>query len=234
MLLKYLVPVAGLVVLQVFLNSNTATAQVDLATTGGDLSGEKDDLDSAELFLRPVVIKYGHDHPGIYTWQGGSGVGQGWGVYQQKAQVVMMKPAQGGSGWGEKKMKKKKSKKKKKKKKKKKEKKGGWGWAWIEEGGDSGGGQVGAGGYGGGGGGDDDESSEEKKSRSDLPPKPELSPNGQFPNNPNIQPVGPGQRSFNSRWGRPDTSMTPYDEEDDDGEAYVEDYQPAQFYNSYY
>jgi len=101
MLVKYLLPLGALVALQFFLNS-PASAQVD---------GEKDDLDSAELFLRPVVIKYGHDHPGIYTWQGGSGVGQGWGMYKPKA-------AAASGGWGKEKKKKKKAKKKKKPKKK--------------------------------------------------------------------------------------------------------------------
>jgi hypothetical protein len=105
MLLKYLVPIGGLVVLQLFLNQRVVDAKNDdqvAVASSGESSGEiSDDLQSAELFLRPVVVKYGHDHPGVYTWQGGSGVGNGWGVYQPKAQVMMMPTRQqGGQGWG--------------------------------------------------------------------------------------------------------------------------------------
>jgi len=110
MLVKYLLPVAVLVVVQFALNSWATTPTVESTEVA-----EKDDLDSAELFLRPVVIKYGHDHPGIYTWQGGSGVGQGWGMYKPKAEAS--------GGWGKEKKKKGKKKKEKKKKKKKPKKK---------------------------------------------------------------------------------------------------------------
>lgn len=97
MLLKYLVPLGlGLVLL-------ISQASADSSYEGDELQERRDvpdDLDSAELFLRPVVVKYGHEHPGVYTWQGGSGMGQGWGVYQQKAQVMMVPAQQGGGGWG--------------------------------------------------------------------------------------------------------------------------------------
>lgn len=61
MLLKYLVPVAGLVALQLFLNRADAQVSTELA------EAEHEDLETSEIFLRPVVIKYGHDHPGKNT-----------------------------------------------------------------------------------------------------------------------------------------------------------------------
>jgi len=137
----------------------------------------------------------------------------------------------------------------------------GWSWGPIDSDGDGddGGGKVGSSGYGGGGGGGGkDESSEENKKddqrRSDIPIQININNPAAVDVGPSIPnpgregiPSGPeggaGQRSFQSRFGRP--SISPprdWDEEDDDGEALVEvdheddDYleQPAQFYSTYY
>jgi len=92
LLLKYLAPVAALVLFQIVSNSKWAEAE------STEMS---DDLESAELFLRPVVVKYGHDSGGVYTWQGASGTGGGWGVYKpQTMMMVPMQPMQQGGGWG--------------------------------------------------------------------------------------------------------------------------------------
>jgi len=160
MLVKYWLPVAVLVTVQAvwtsWVSADTQPQQSVQVNSGESKeAGDVGDLEAQELFLRPVVIKYGHDSPSVYTWQGASGVGQGWGVYSQtqgmqQGQQGWPKPEQ--KGWGKKKKGKKKKKKKKKKPKKKKKKKkpkkkknkawskpkkkeeGGWGEK-VEEGG---------------------------------------------------------------------------------------------------
>jgi len=219
MLVQYLIPIGVLVALQLVLNS-WGEVEAAAAPTSTEV-GEKDDLESAELFLRPVVIKYGHDHPGIYTWQGGSGVGMGWGMYKPKAmEATGGWPKEKKKAKKKKKEKKKKPKKKKKKKpkkkkpkKKKKEKKGGWGWSWgwIEEGG------AGSDGYGSveEEGGDE---KEEKERRINVP-----------------APTVPGnlKESIVARYGTLDP-----DWDDNDGDDYFEDnvyrYQLPQYVRNAY
>ncbi|ODM95567.1 hypothetical protein Ocin01_11112 [Orchesella cincta] len=131
MLVKYWLPVAVLVAAQVVWTSwASAPDPTNVNSEESKEVGETADLEAQELFLRPVVIKYGHDHPAVYTWQGASGQGQGWGVYSQTQNQGLQ---QGGQqpgwgwppkkGWGKEKKKKKKKKGKKKKKKAQKKKK---------------------------------------------------------------------------------------------------------------
>jgi hypothetical protein len=126
MLVKYWLPVAVLVTVQaVWTSWVSAEQQQSVQVNSGESKEVGDlgeDLEAQELFLRPVVIKYGHDSPSVYTWQGASSQGAGWGVYSQnqgmqQAQQGWPKPQK---GWGKEKKKKKKKKKKKGKKKKKK------------------------------------------------------------------------------------------------------------------
>jgi len=130
-MIKYLVPLAGLLFLLV-----VVSAQQD---------GEKSDLEASEFLFRPVYIRYGYHPHNSYGWKGvqqhggWQPHGYGWGSYHLH-------------GWDKKggkkhKKAKKKAQKKKKKAYKKKSKKGGWGWP----GGQGGGGGYGGGGYGGGG-----------------------------------------------------------------------------------
>ncbi|CAL8074430.1 unnamed protein product [Orchesella dallaii] len=129
MLVKYWLPVAVLLAAQVVWTSwAEGPATASLNSDESKEVGDSSDLEAQELFLRPVVIKYGHDHPAVYTWQGGSSTGQGWGVYKAPQSTGLQQGGQQGwgwppkKGWGQGKKKKKKGKKKKKKGKKKKKK----------------------------------------------------------------------------------------------------------------